>query len=212
MIMNVKHAPIFGDLADAQIHSTVARARKSRRDYIDSSVRTFAHRLSLHIRPVQPLDKQRLANGFERLSATSRYHRFFGWKNQLTAGELRYLTEVDGSNHFAIGAFETGTNKDDGDAVGIARFIRISNDGDTAELSVAVVDDRQGVGIGHTLLKQLLMAARERDIKYLQAYVLAENNRMVKLVSSVLGSGAYKREDSVLIGEFPITAANSLTA
>ncbi len=56
------------------------------------------------LRLVRPSDKQLLLRGFEQLSARSRYLRFLTPKAVLTEEELRYLTELDGEDHFAIGA------------------------------------------------------------------------------------------------------------
>lgn len=56
------------------------------------------------LRLVRPSDKQLLLRGFEQLSARSRYLRFLVPKAVLTEDELRYLTELDGEDHFAIGA------------------------------------------------------------------------------------------------------------
>lgn len=56
------------------------------------------------LRLVRPSDKELLLRGFEQLSARSRYLRFLVPKAVLTDEELRYLTEIDGEDHFAIGA------------------------------------------------------------------------------------------------------------
>jgi RimJ/RimL family protein N-acetyltransferase len=162
----------------------------------------FRH-LQLRIRPIEPSDKQKLANGFERLSPESRHRRFFGQKNTLTTEELRRYTEFDGSDHFALGAFELRETGEEGDAVGVARIFRLTEDPNTAELAIAVVDDRQGLGIGRLLLQRLLTAARDRGIGRIRCYVLADNERMRKLAENVLGKAAsMRREGEILIGEF----------
>lgn len=169
-------------------------------------LRTEAFRhLRLRIRPIKPSDKQRLANGFERLSRESRYRRFLGQKNALTAEELRRYTEFDGNEHFALGAFELSETGKEGDAVGVARIFRLTEDPETAELAIAVVDDRQGFGIGRLLLQRVVMAARERGIRRIRCYVLADNERMRKLAEDVLGkSAAMRREGEILIVDFLI--------
>ena len=74
----------------------------------------------VHLRLVRAEDKQLLRDGFDRLSADSRYRRFFTPKTHLTDDELRYLTELDGESHLAIGA---GTYDEHGAEVGKAARI-----------------------------------------------------------------------------------------
>ena len=85
-------------------------------------------------------------------------------KARLTEGELRYLTDVDGVDHFAIGAARRHLmSKDEG--VGSARFVRIAEEPDTAEPAVTVIDSYQGKGLGSILLQRLIEAAWERSFE-----------------------------------------------
>ncbi len=52
------------------------------------------------LRPIQPSDKAVMQEGFKGLSPHSRYQRVMGQKKELTAHELRYLTEFDGVAHY----------------------------------------------------------------------------------------------------------------
>jgi hypothetical protein len=60
------------------------------------------------IRPVQPSDAPLLVDGFARLSAHSRQMRFLRRKDELSAAELRYFTDVDHHDHEALGALDPG--------------------------------------------------------------------------------------------------------
>ena len=60
----------------------------------------------IQLRLVCPDDKQHMVKAFEHLSLGSRYMRFFGAKSALSEGELRYFTEIDQYNHFALSAME----------------------------------------------------------------------------------------------------------
>jgi RimJ/RimL family protein N-acetyltransferase len=168
----------------------------------------------VRIRAIEPADKKRLADGFQRLSPQSRYRRFFSQKNTLTAEELQRFTEFDGNEHFALGAFELSPETgDEGDAVGAARFFRLPEDPETAELAIAVTDDRQGHGIGRQLLQRLLAVARDRGVKRIRCYVLAGNERMRRLADSVLGKAAsLQREGEILIADFVIPDSVPATA
>src|SRR5919204_4159967 len=93
------------------------------------------------LRPVQPDDKQELVEGFEHWSPESRYKRFLGPVNELGERDVKYLTEVDHHDHEAIVAHTL-----DGEALGVARYVR--TEGDTAEAAVSVADEWQGRGVG----------------------------------------------------------------
>src|SRR3954454_4207676 len=88
------------------------------------------------IRPIRATDKAMLAARLTRLSETSRQQRFLGPKPRLTSAELRYLTEVDGHDHYAVVA----TTPADGDIVATARWVRLPSDPEAAEAAVVVCD------------------------------------------------------------------------
>jgi RimJ/RimL family protein N-acetyltransferase len=123
------------------------------------------------IRPVRGTDAPLLADGFARLSPRSRRMRFLGAKTTLSAAELRYFTEVDHHDHEAIGALSAA----DGRGVGIARYVRDTDDPQAAEIAVTVVDDWQGRGLGTELLSRLSDRARQAGIHRFTALSAAEN-------------------------------------
>jgi GNAT superfamily N-acetyltransferase len=135
---------------------------------------TLRDRSIVTLRLVRPDDKELMRRGFERLSADSRYRRFFGCKNTLSDAELVYLTEVDGHNHFAIGAVAKDARGDD-EGVAVARFIRSKADTRAAEVAVTVVDDWQRKGLATVLLLRLAAAARERGVECFTGLVLPSN-------------------------------------
>jgi GNAT superfamily N-acetyltransferase len=142
---------------------------------------TLADGTKAWIRAVQPDDKALLARGFDELSPESRYLRFFTQKRELTEHEMRYLTEVDGIDHFALGA--VGKDRKGAErGLGVARFIRFANDPEAAEAAVAVVDDMHGKGLGKLLLHRLADAAHERGVKRFRCTVLADNCAMQGLL------------------------------
>src|SRR3954453_17911418 len=103
------------------------------------------------VRPIEATDKAMLAAGRTRLSETSRQRRFLGPKPKLTAAELRYLTEVDGHDHYAV----VVAIPDTGDIVASARWVRLKTDTDTAEAAVVVCDALQNKGLGKQLAQML---------------------------------------------------------
>ena len=123
------------------------------------------------IRPVQRADAPLLADGFARLSATSRWMRFLTPKKELTPAELRFLTDLDHHDHEALGALDHR----DGRGVGVARYVRQADDPWGADVAVTIVDEWQGRGLGTELLARLSDRAREENIQRFTALVAAEN-------------------------------------
>ena len=130
------------------------------------------------IRPVRSTDAPLLADGFDRLSAASRQMRFLGVKKQLSAAELRYLTDVDHHDHEALGALDLAG----GHGVGIARYVRDADDPQAAEIAVTIVDDWQGRGLGTELLARLSDRARQEGVCRFTALTDASNVAVAALL------------------------------
>ena len=127
------------------------------------------------IRPIEPEDRDALAAGFERLSPESRYRRFFAPVPKLSRRALDYLTVVDHHDHEALVAVA-----EDGEGIGVARFVRIA--ADEAEPAVVVADDWQGRGLAGHLLDALVDRAREEGVNRFVAPVLADNHAAITLL------------------------------
>jgi RimJ/RimL family protein N-acetyltransferase len=130
----------------------------------------------LLVRPISPDDKPLLADGFERLSARSRYRRFFRPLDGLSDRDLAYLTEIDHHDHEALVALDPET----GQLIAVARYVR-SDDDDEAEVSVVVGDPWQRRGIATALLERLVERARQEGIGHFVALVMDENTEALKL-------------------------------
>src|SRR5215467_7761995 len=133
------------------------------------------------IRQVQNTDAPLLADGFARLSPQSRQMRFLTRKKELSRAELRYFTDVDHHDHEALGAL----NHADGRGVGIARYIRHTEDPQAAEIAVTIVDDWQGRGLGTELLARLTARARSEGIHRFTALVAEDNVAMAGLLRNM---------------------------
>jgi GNAT superfamily N-acetyltransferase len=152
------------------------------------------------IREVHSGDAPLLADGFARLSYESRQLRFLSSKPNLSAAELRYLTEIEHHNHEALGAL----NPADGRGLGIARYIRNPDDVEGAEVAVAVVDDWQRRGLAIELLSRLADRARQEGIRRFTALVAADNAAVVGLLEDRrVGVHVIEREGGTV--EYEIT-------
>ena len=133
------------------------------------------------IRPVQSTDAPLLADGFARLSDASRQMRFLTKKKELSPAELRYFTDVDHHDHEALGALDHAGGR----GVGIARYVRDTEDPQAAEIAVTIVDDWQGRGLGTELLAQLSDRARSEGIRRFTALVAADNAAVAALLQNM---------------------------
>lgn len=132
-------------------------------------------------RPIEPGDKDLLVAGFERLSPTSRYRRFFRSIDHLSAAQLRYLTEIDGIDHVAWVALLPDAPRAEQGA-GVARWVRLASEPEAAEAAVTVIDSLQGMGIGSTLLHIVGREAVARGVKCFKAWVLGDNQTIQGLL------------------------------
>jgi RimJ/RimL family protein N-acetyltransferase len=119
------------------------------------------------IRPVRSSDAPLLADGFARPSAESRRTRLLRHKDELSPAELRYFTRIDHHDHEALGALDDRTGR----GAGVARYVRLANDPQAAEIAVTVVDAWQGRGLGTELLTRLADRARAEGIQRFTALV-----------------------------------------
>jgi len=136
----------------------------------------------LYVRHVKPSDKDVIAAAWLKLSPLSQYRRFLSAKPTLTARDLRYLTEVDGHNHVALAAFEL---HDPRRLVAVARYVRLADDPEAAEVAVTVADDMQGKTIGKQLGVLLADEARGRGINRFTAALLADNRPALRLMATM---------------------------
>jgi len=143
----------------------------------------------IRIRPVDGSDREALVAGFERLSETSRFLRFFTGMHRLSTSTLDSLTDIDQDRHVAIGVFDANRPSDvgtaDGLGIGVGRYFVDRDDPTKAEASVAVIDEYHGRGIGTVLLQSLVVVARERGIETFILDTLAENTGMATVLAKL---------------------------
>ena len=136
----------------------------------------------LYVRHVRPSDKDLIAKAWLQLSEESQRKRFLAPKPVLTKSDLRYLTEIDGHNHVALIALRLD---DPGRLVAVARYVRLHDEPEAAEIAVTVADNMQSKGIGKALGVLLADEARGRGVTRFTASVLADNVPALRLLSTL---------------------------
>jgi RimJ/RimL family protein N-acetyltransferase len=186
------YAPASGAPPDRA--ATPAAGRRFHGGYAEPVV--LADGTPVLVRLLRPEDAPLLVEAFGRLSDESRHMRFHGAKSSLSPAEVKYLTELDGDNHFALGAVVEDGGR--GEGVGVARFIRQAGDPRTAEVAIVVADRLQGKGLGRVLLERLIAAARERGVGRFRFNVLSTNQGMRDLLHGVVPA-AVEEDDGSLV-------------
>ncbi len=134
----------------------------------------------VRIRPILPEDEARLVALHSRLSRDTRYHRFFGEMERLPPDWAHFFANVDYHRRLALVAERIPQGE--GLLIGVGRY-DFSDKEAEAEVAFVVEDPWQDKGLGTLLLQDLLRAAVARGIQRFRAYVLADNERMLRLLA-----------------------------
>ena len=130
----------------------------------------------MRLRPIRSEDAAALTQLYGRLSPETAYQRFFTVMRRLPPDWARILAHVDHDRNAAIVAAGS-----DAGLVGVARY-GTPPGADEAEIAVVVEDGWQRKGLGTILLSALLEHGRSRGISRFLAHVLADNQRMLRLI------------------------------
>ena len=157
------------------------------------------------MRPVRREDKPAFADAFDRLSEHSRFMRFLGGVTRLTPGLLAKLTEVDHVDHEAWVAMTP--DAPDHPGIGVARYVRLRDEPDTAEPAITVVDEYQNRGVGSTLLEVISAAARANGVRRFRAYVSVDNYPMLHIMRR-MGAHLEVDEPGIIRAIIPLLASS----
>ena len=149
----------------------------------------------LRIRPIRPDDEPRLVALYGRLSEHTAYQRFFTLMRRLPPSWFHFFANVDYRNRLALVAErDTAAGPE---LVGVGRYEPTEEEG-TAEVALVVQDGWQGRGLGSLLMEDVLSAGQARGIRRFRAYVLADNERMLRLLRTRVQSLERKLEEGVV--------------
>jgi RimJ/RimL family protein N-acetyltransferase len=152
------------------------------------------------VRQIHAADAPLVADIFGQLSDASRWMQFLAARKELSAAELRYLTDVDHHDHEALAALDRA-----GRGVGVARYIRHTADPQAAEVAVTVVDGWQRRGLGTELLLQLSRRARQEGVSRFTAVASADNAAAAGLLRTMRANLVGHEYDTV---EYEINLAH----
>jgi len=182
--------PVFADEAgaialDARVVLYLPAVQRSR--YAHMAIHPYPSELvkrcslpdgsEVTLRPIRPEDAQMEQAFVAGLSDSSRRFRFMNTVRELTPTMLVRFTQIDYDREMA---FVAVTGEADSELeVGVVRYIS-NPDGETCEYAIVVADAWQGKGLGVVMLEALVEVARDRGLKSMTGYVLADNRPMLE--------------------------------
>ncbi len=165
----------------------------------------------LAIQPITPAARSLIEKAMARVSPESSRRRFFTPRFRFSERELDAMTVLDGHDRFALGAAIRGRDGSP-EGVGVARFVRMRDHDDAAEVAILVVDAFQGQGVGRMLLARLAIAALARGIARFRGIVMTDNDPMLKLLSRYAPAHTMARVDGHFDFEVPLLAGDAVAA
>jgi len=136
------------------------------------------------IRPIRPEDAEIEQQFMRDLSAETKYFRFMNSIHELSLEMLVRFTQIDYHNEMALVAVKPGIDGAEEEEAGVARYMT-NPDQKSCEFAVVVADKWQGKGIARLLMLKLLDIARNRGLEVMEGQVLANNFRMLELMSTL---------------------------
>ncbi|MEO7126942.1 MAG: GNAT family N-acetyltransferase [Nakamurella sp.] len=151
----------------------------------------------VRIRPVVGADTEELRAMHGRMSARSKYLRYFSAVGEVSDTQLKLLTDVDYHSRVCLVA-QSGER-----IVAVGSYHGATGDR-SAEVAFAVQDDQQRRGLGSILLEHLAAAAQENSISRFTAEVLSENQQMVRVFLDAGYAVAREYSSGIIDLEFDI--------
>jgi len=158
------------------------------------------------LRPLVPADRAAYASAIGALSADSLRRRFLAG-GRPSSRMIDYLVDIDYVDHFAW-VVQDPARLDE--VLGTARFVRLNQDHDHAEVAFEVADDHQGRGIATQLLGAIGVAAAAAGIEVLEATVLLDNSPMRAVFDKIGATSSFGDPGEIHLEMAPVAAAGLL--
>jgi RimJ/RimL family protein N-acetyltransferase len=133
------------------------------------------------IRPACRSDAELVQAFVRKLSAASRYERFFFALRELPPGLLERIVQPNEQHDVALLALATSHHSSMA-VVGLAQYA-ISSDSKTADVAVVVSERWRRAGIATRMLRGLARFAFAKGLKWVQADILPENAAAFRLAT-----------------------------
>ena len=131
-----------------------------------------------YLRPLHPADERLLQEFFYSHNKETLLMRYSHHPKQMSRERASTLVAVDQAKDLALCIVRRIGPKEEIEAVGRYYYVEKKN---SAEVAFVVREIHQGKGMAKTLLNEMLEVAKKRKLDKLQAYVRAENVRMLRV-------------------------------
>jgi RimJ/RimL family protein N-acetyltransferase len=138
---------------------------------------TLGNGLEICIRAARPDDTERALAAFHELDPESVYLRFFGYKKEFSAAEIRNFQEADFKSRVIL----LGTIMRENQEIVIASATYVLVGETAAEVAFIVEEDYHKLGIARRMLQHLGRIASAAGIKTFIAEVLPYNTAMLRV-------------------------------
>ncbi|HET6524753.1 GNAT family N-acetyltransferase [Sphingopyxis sp.] len=162
---------------------------------------------AVSLRTITPDDAPLIRDGIAKLSAESRYLRFFSPAPALPDAVVQKLADVDGHDHIAWGAI--CTECPGRPPIGAVHAVRYRHDGPVGEFSIAVLDEFQGRGLARMMTAALLVHCHAEGLGVLDVHMLSENAAARRLVKSL---GAAWAGETAGVADYKLDVAAAIEA
>ncbi len=129
-----------------------------------------------YLRPLRPSDERLLQEFFYSHNEETLLMRYSYHPKQMSREKAATLVAVDQTKDLALCIVKRTGPKEEIEAVGRYYYVE---EKDSAEVAFVVREIHQGKGMAKTLLNEMIMIAKKRNIKKMHAYVRSENRPML---------------------------------
>ena len=134
----------------------------------------------IRVRPIRPDDAQALVDLGLRSTPEDLRLRFFSTVRPEVGALTTLLTDFDRERQIAVAAYDPAVADGEHGLLGVVRLI-LSPDATHGEFAIMVRSDQAGRGLGRALMREMLGWARDRKLSRVEAEILSENKRMLRL-------------------------------
>ena len=172
-------------------------------DAEDSVYALLTDGATIEIRPARPGDFDAVRDMHAKMSPKNLYLRFFSMSPSAAEQEARRICREPAPDHAALLAVL------DGEVVGCGTYEQDGAGSRSAEVALAVDDDRHKRGIGMLLLEHLVALGRGRGFRAFTAETLSENAAMLRVFADAGLQAQRSLVDGVYDLTFPLPAGEA---
>lgn len=151
----------------------------------------------ISVRPLDPDDRNAVADFLRGLSMDTMYRRFFS----IPRVDDRLVDLVAHPSECCSDALVALA---DGDIVGLASYDRLADDPVAADVAVVIGDAWQHHGVGTALMRELTRAAKRKGIDRFTATMLADNRPVVDFVHHTAPAARLRFDGTELAMDLPL--------